>query len=731
MAVNRFMQPAQQSVMSNYVPIPFDAMAQAGAMATQRYEQALEAEQGIEDIMGSARGIDEVQTLSQGIIKAHGQDRVNAEINRVRGRIDQLHKDNPDYTSLEYRTGLRSVYNDLKRSMSSGILGKEMSNYEALQEIYKKRSENTDLLNDPSLGLSMDQQLMQYAGYDQNDYAPNLNPNVGIPDYVDVEDEMNKVLGDIKETFVDEGFTGSGIDAYNRWVQQKGVTSKRVEDVAFNRLNDPRIKNTMMRRAQWEAMQSGDTSSENVKKIFEKDMGDLLKAATSTYVRESRIDKFLRTKSFSGGDSDKYNNLLSRGLQMRVPGLKGYGFTDVLGEYKEGSVAKYNIEENKRKFMEARGIKEGSNEGADGVDYSKELKYFNDQLSNVSREQKSIYDKLMKGMKVSGFSDDEIEYAESFLEGDYASTIEKQIEKFMSYGDTREEAEKRIIADYNSLSMDNRAYSIQDVVNAVDKSGTNVSIMPHLFTVWNPSDATRFENYMEKRYGDKNVSVNVNTVDSSLRNHPLMKLDTFNYDFNSSIEDIKDLQSGTSWTENDYEDFDPKGAKLVGWANDPSQYGKKVLVYSIPARDKDNKDGKLVKVDPPQGFEAVLYADNNVGLMDNLITDQAFKALEGIQYQTPTGDPTTIAIGYNQIKPNGSIKELKKTYDIDSADELDMDYQVMGPEMTGVPNHWKVGIPTIKGGKESVIWKDADSLAEASGIIRSMYRKHLETLQKK
>ena len=36
MAINRFMQPAEMQIMSNYVPIPFEAMAQAGAMAQQK-----------------------------------------------------------------------------------------------------------------------------------------------------------------------------------------------------------------------------------------------------------------------------------------------------------------------------------------------------------------------------------------------------------------------------------------------------------------------------------------------------------------------------------------------------------------------------------------------------------------------------------------------------------------------------------------------------------------------
>ena len=60
MAINPYMTPAEQPMVDTYVPIPFQEMAQAGAMTQARYEDAMAREEALGLELANLQGLSSV-----------------------------------------------------------------------------------------------------------------------------------------------------------------------------------------------------------------------------------------------------------------------------------------------------------------------------------------------------------------------------------------------------------------------------------------------------------------------------------------------------------------------------------------------------------------------------------------------------------------------------------------------------------------------------------------------
>ena len=733
MPVNRFMKPAKQQVMSNYVPIPFDALAQAGAMTQQRYQQSMQVEQGIEDLLGSTKGISTVNTMSQGNVDAHGQERVDKEVGRFRERISKLQEGNPDFTSMEYMSGLKSTYNELKRSMNSGILGREAASYAALQEIYKQRSKNKDVNIDNSLALESDMQLLDYAGYGVDEMPTTLSQNVSFGEYVDLNKEMNVVLKDIKETLGREGFSGSGLEAYTKWTKDKGVSKNRVLQVAAERMQDPRIQNTIMKRAQWAAFKEGDTSKENLKKHTDKITQGLLESATNTFVRSSDIIRFLKTGDTSGSSAKKLADNLSRNVTMGVKGWGDFGIGSTMNKLNSFTTDMQDVQSAKKKKMRELGITDsGTNIDAQGIDRTRLMEYYDKQVESIQSMYDNLYGNVKEGMIVAGFSEDDIKEFDKLVGEVSNGSLNHEIDRLMAEdGLTKEEARLSAMMGKSGGSLGAGGLRGMHSKGSSDMAPSSTS--NRLFALRNLVDNSSFKSYMKGKYGDRGIELNINNIDKSLKQLDMLKLDSFNQSFQNSIEDIKDATTGESWGSGDYKKFDPKGATLLGWSYDPNT-GNPTLVYSVPSRKGEDVDGKIVKVEPPQGFESVLASSGQVGYMDNIINAQVMSTTKGIQTDNARKDGVTVSLGYKQIPEfnNKDLVSLQKTYDIETKDDLNLDVQILSPQQTGIPGEWHVVVPYVgTDGKKKTKVQPANSLGMASKISQNAYALYLETLKKK
>jgi len=734
------MQPAKQQVMSSYVPIPFEALAQAGAMTQQRYEQSIQAEQGIENLLGAAKGISSVNTVSQGNVDAHGQERVDKEVDRFRGMIGKLQEGNPDFTSMEYMTGMRSTYNELKRSMSSGVLGKEAASYAALQEIYKQRSKNKDVNIDNSLALESDMQLLDYAGYGVDETPMGLSQNVSFGEYVDLNKEMNVVLKDIKETLGREGFSGSGLEAYTKWTKEKGVSTDRVLQVASERMQDPRVQNTIMKRAQWAAFKEGDTSRENLKKHTDKITEGLLKNATSTFVRSSDITRFLKTGGTSGSSAKKLAANLSRGVTLGVEGWGDYSISSSATKLNKFEDDLNSIRSSKQDKIKEYGIDPDTNIDAQGMDRTRLMDYYDLQENSIKAAHTKLYDNIKEGMRVAGFSKNDIKEFDDLLSGtsDYSKLAGKTGDEYVAQrssvtGEPKSFAEDEFIKVINNQYGTSFTSFDQAKNHKVKVGGTMSNIENKLFSVKNWVDNSNYQKYMKKKYGDRGIKLNINNIDKSLKQLDMLKLDSFNQSFQNSIEDIKDATTGESWGSEDYTNFDPKGATLMGWSYDPNTGGP-TLIYSVPSRKGEDVDGKIVKVEPPQGFESVLSASGQVGYMDNIINSQVMNVATGIQSDNAQKEGVTVSLGYKQISEfnTKTLSTLQKVYNIDNKEDLNLDIKILSDVQTGIPGEWHVLVPYIDAnGKKQTKVQPTYGLGGASKIAQDAYALYLNTLKKK
>lgn len=701
MVVNRFMRPAVQPVQSQYVPIPFDALLKAGAVTQQRYEQAMTAEQGIEDLLSSAKGLDYVETLSQGRVAASGQERVNREIDKFRNKLGALQKENPDITGMEYMTGLRTIYNGLKRSMNTGILGREAANYATAQEIYKKRSENPDIMVDPSLASALDAELLGYAKTDDLDYSPLLSSSMPVGKYVDLGKEVDDTVSGIKSTLMQEGFTGSGLDAYERWVKEKGIGVDRVLNLAAARMSEPKIANTIARRAQWAAMQEGDMSQKNVEKHARNIQKDLLTQMTSKYVSKDRVDKFLRTKALGKG-KDKFNGLFARDLMMRTDGVfEDFDVSSVMSEVIKSDLEIYKTLKNKKAFMLQKGIAEGSTKGADGEDYSSALKLFDEGYKDALNTSSTKYDMLMQGMKEAGFEKEDIEKAKELLaEGSNMGVF---------YGNMDEKLAKErgknlweVIANSSAELINSAVRGTGDIIRGGARQW---------FETKNKIDDTRFRKIMKEKYGPKSVPINLNAVDKDISNIYSMTLKGTAPNYENSRAGVTDLKTGKLWGEDEFSEYDVDQADLAGWVKDPDKEGEYMLVYDVPSRSEDGK-GTTVKTTAPKNFDLYLKSKGYDEDFNRLVEGQLYDKLKGVvrQNYSSSSKPTTVSIG---------------------SGENEQTFEVYSPLMTG--SYWKVKIPAVDAnGNATEIEKEANSMGDAVKIMKAARKAlALDLLKKK
>jgi len=734
METNRFMQPAQQQVMSNYVPIPFEALAQAGAVNQQRYERAITAEQGMEDLLTSVRGASTVNTMNMGSQDAYGQARVDAETNKFRDRIGNLQKENPDFTSMSYQAGLRSTYNAIKRSMTTGVLGKEAANYAAIQEVYKNRAANADVTMDKSLAYASDRQLMDYASYGADADAPVFTSNVGFGKYVDLNTEMNSVLKDIKETMGAEGFTGSGLKEYTRWVKHKGVSNNRVLVVANERLNDPRIANTIANRAGVAAMREGDTSTKNIEKHANKIKLGLLTSATSTFVRASEVSKFLKTAN-SAGDN------LSRPVTMGVKGWEDYDIGSTMNKIKDYTDNIRTAQITKDKLIKQYGINPDTNLDKDGIDRTRLMEYYDRQVEASKTQYEQLYNNVKEGMKVSGFSKSDLEEFDNLLKGgeslghmagqsgdEYVNTRNINQTAFGIKNSRKEFVEivnKQYGTNFKSFE------EVKDYKLKTNEGPSNT--ISNWFTFKNIADNSRFKKYMKSKYGDRGIELNINSIDGSLKNNALLKLSSFNKSFQNSIADIKDVTTGESWGSKDFDKFDPTKATLTGWAYDPAT-GRPTLVYSVPSRTGESGDGggKMVKVEPPDGFNSIIAAAGQLKGLDSMINSQIMDVTKGIQSDKGRKEGVQVNLAGSTLFGGSTLKELQKSYDIDSKEDLDFDVKIEDPSKTSIEGEWAVHIPKINDdGYVGTTSLPARSIGEASRIAQDAYGIYLQSIEKK
>jgi len=753
------MQPAQMPVMSTFVPIPFEAMAKAGAVAQQNYDQAINVREGIEDTLGNAVGLDRVFSFNPkiGSRRALGKERVDAKVSEINGMIDELSKGTPNLLSTEYKTKLSKILRTTKEAFSSrGVLGREKANYDAYQKIMEEKSKNPQWMDDPSTAWEVEQQLKQYADSGLNEPA-SINSNVGYADYVDVGSAVNNLVKGARETLVRNAGYQAGPAGWLEYVKEYGLSGDRIKAIVEQKIaTDPQLDNTLNRRA-YQLIDMG----------FKGDLAEAKQALVANEVALAQnVNKGSKTVSkwfdmIGNAERNRRNPfehplhdtmILTDKSEIDSPEYTAVkGQLDKIGKdisTKEAALAAtkkgYEKEYGKdgRKVAKYWDTREGGRIDVTDKVHAQEyeidiLKNKQDRINAAHQEVNDIVDldsiieegvaELKKNRTNVGFINREMAKREAVEEQNLVFDNGNDLEFFLQSG-TKEatKANRRIseiLEEMNNLGEAPSPEILKKRQEYTEKYYRKLAACSNCEK--NPvkdkvgKAQSMYKDLMAENHTDRGTEAIITELTDAQKGHDFIKkLGVGKKDFKNNINAVYKVNSSDPEIEEDLDNYATEKATPYGTILDPNDFNKHKVVYFVPNRD-DSKAGVFYKKST-DNLDEYLIGENEDAKLGYAIAQQMNSQLHG--KASLSEEPVPIHFEYDK-----DYAKLEFGVTIPEDVDTTFDAEVFGPNAS-VGGGWEVRIPDEENPGD-YIYEDADNKRDAARIVSAMYTAYMRNIQ--
>jgi len=634
------MQPAQMPVMSNFVPIPFEAMAKAGAAAQQRYDQMSGIGDQIDEGLGEAKGLERVASFigSVGSREVNDKKMVDAEVVRLRGRLDNVIKNNPNLLGTEYKTAINSLLRDVKKSYSSeGVIGKAKANINAYQEIMDMRAKNTDWQDDSSVAYRPEMALKNFADTPEGQIG-TLSSVDGMAKYTDIGDEVESAIKSAEDRLISEGYTNYLTpEGYKQLVTTKGKDKEYITNLVKEELyNNPKAWKTILRRAGMSGLAGGDATQEGL-------VDAEVDRAVRKFFKMDTKRKFFKNDKVS--DSDKYNGEpWARDVTMGVSGLETtYGvedFGDVIGKVSGASRRHKEMNEKLTSYLKTNDITLENPVDKGNTDHSSVIFDYQRVIKSLKAEEDKWKQIDTKLRKESGLGMDDMDE----LIDEFGSIIRSK-----SFTDEEKkkinDAEREVVRKFIAGDSDNaiRNWIAEAVSSMTFNRTTKDELGAHFAQMFNwmsPKVRHKVENYealLESEFGDYSTTMGVTSLDKLSKNSAF-DLTSFAGDWQNSAEILTTTGENKALDKDGMEDLVIKDNTLQGRVTDPVD-GSTKLVYNVL-----NTDGGYtrIKVAPPKNFDLYLVQSGQEDMYEMQIQSQLYSETDRLKKVTKGTNTITL-----------------------------------------------------------------------------------------
>lgn len=657
MAISQYDQPAQ----SSYVPIPFEALKQAGLAKEQRFLESEALQEGIETQLGTFDALGSVNIGSQSV-ETGGRKLVQDKVQGYLTQIQDVSGAYPDKSSPEYRGKLKNILSNLKRDMGpTGVFGIEQANIKEMKDFQEQLTKNPQLAANPHLLRRQYDRMLKYAEASKQGPA-RLDLSGPIGKGINVSEKLAGLMDKMNSSLISAPTVGPSANApgFNELAQREGITLERATTVAKALiLQSPELYNDLQEQALY-AQQRGSkrTVGEMVNnmaatmgEMFKQDKLDfkLLQDPTAISRLKKKVD-------------DSMDNLLT-GNVVFAKTREGFRNDEALNtNINKIDAGLARSIEDKNAFIAKNGITD-LNKPLDknGIDRSTDMAAFDFQEQQLLTKRKDLQGLKAKAMHAAGLTEKYFNTAE----------FEKSIEK------------SKIAAG--------RLYDRTFDTPARAKEGTPEELSGKTREEWVEDNYQDMIDKIDPNYGKYIKSLQdlskkgsfiagVTDVPTSLIESPRLQLKTFAAGFDEARQKLTNSTTGLNIDSNDFEEYNFGQGEVDGWFFDEND-GKLKLNYIVPSYDKkgEGKDAyptsfMNVKTAAPSGFYEALVDGGAVKHLETIIYQQLFSELGAGGSHSGDG-PITLG-----NKPD-------KEGDLDTR----FLFQVSSPQFN--PQGWRVEIP--------------------------------------
>lgn len=647
MAINPYTSPAEAPILDTYTPIPFDALAQAGALRQAKYEEGLAQEEALQSEFGNFQSLSEMQLpgLSKSIAV---KDRQTMEgiLSDYKAQIDELSTSLPDKSTPEYRAKIRSLMSNFRRDAGpTGRLGILQNNYQQVNDFYKRLEENPQLQNNPHLLVPFINRMRSYASR-SGDGVSSLNLSGAIGEGVNIHKELGDILKQISSSVLSPAEIqsyGDNVPGLLKLVQTKGVSPDRIAETAIGLIQrNPQVYNDIQQQAAYSQMRGENLSPTDIAKGYVQD-------AINVY---SNIDQNVKTffEPGTGTDATSRRNKINRDFSANVvtylpgTGLKNMTEVGQAMTASEESIAQardqYSLALREFGIMDENGSIQKNEDGSinyrvkDPVtgldrDYSDAIIPLIEGIASAEKKKQALNQLVTETRKEAGYTEQYLsspQYQENLRKAQEEAQKNFQFKLNTRQGFDGMTNEDWLEAETQRLlsKTDPRAKKYNEILENKAKDGTFTA---GLTTLNNPTLTKEVE-------------------DQFMLNFPGYKMTT------GSIKSMDPDKKAAELTEDDFEKLsitEKNKPRFMGFFADDSEQGKLKLAFAV--KDEDGNIVDRVKIDAFTGMEQDLIASGAINEGKMIINRQLTGEL-GALGNIKSEDTLVFGDGENALKIN-------------------------------------------------------------------------------
>lgn len=346
MAITRYDSPAQMQVMNTYVPIPFDALAQAGMQKQKRYEEGLVMEEELGTGLDNVKALDRVFVPGKGYVEVGDAKAVKAKTDYFKNSINDIVLNYKDKSSPVYRAKILGLAREMKREFApDGTIGRAMQNYSTYGDINKRLSTNEELQGSPYLALGVARELEDYAasskegvGYLAGQAAVGKDPKMN--------EKLTSLLSNLKSNIVDK-VNEDLANGIIRNDQVESVTSQRVAQATYDAImNTPELEQSIRNKVEWANRMGNPTTFEDEVNNLAGNMSNIF--AFSKQKKDIKLDS-----GWGKAQADKEFNPLEVPTVQRVPGTEIASYQELQNKLGDARKRVEEIDKTISKYKQA------------------------------------------------------------------------------------------------------------------------------------------------------------------------------------------------------------------------------------------------------------------------------------------------------------------------------------------------------------------------------------------
>lgn len=259
-SVNRYFKPAIYTPMNTAVQYPFREMMEAAKIKQANTPKLQYEPKEVQGASGFRLASGDWVPLDDKELTATVQDQLEGHMSQISNAVSQGTMNPQEYGYL-----MQQATKAYEQTYSpNGVLGKLDKNRQAIEQLEKKKMEAKDLNITPWRAMDIDEQLLKYKAGEISE----VNPNVGVDEYVDATKELNDLLTGVKSEGYAYANAGREGNPYMRSGSLDKIPPTKIKELFDNGFHNSRLMSTWQREMQYNIM-TGKMTEDQAQQAYE------------------------------------------------------------------------------------------------------------------------------------------------------------------------------------------------------------------------------------------------------------------------------------------------------------------------------------------------------------------------------------------------------------------------------------------------------------------------------